>query len=222
MVVTGTPRPRLTPARRKRALGYSSQEVRRHSHPPGPPKGVPRKDLPRTVYGPEETRVHEEAVEQLMLSFASFAQTLKTMGEQFSISRARTRKLMDRIRARWAASELSEKPTNRAKQIAVAEKVLLQIDQLFEEAAGKNAMHAKTNLLRTKLSWAQHLADLTGSRAPIKIEETHHHIGEVTHNVIIALTTDEATEMLQASRERARLAKAYIDMVPALPAGNAE
>lgn len=194
-------------------------------------KGNPsRRGVPIKRYTVAEALEHERAVEQLLSQWASKPQLVAAMREKYGVGAHRCQLLITRVLDRWAREEAENRPRNKQRQVTNVERTIQKLEVMIQAASDPQRQRAdpKTlrELLRIKLQYLDHLADLTGTKAARGVDVTMNvNVEQRVVQATMQLSAEQVAEMHEAAMERERMARAFEAMQAALPAhasGSAE
>lgn len=164
--------------------------------------------LSRRVWTLEETRKQELAVEQLLLAGYNPPSIPSTLRKQedpaLHIGKARTRTIVNRVRAQWAKHDAEVRPTNRAMQ----ERRLLKCIRDASGFKDKNGRWIERPNHNALVGYEKLLADLQGTREPVRVD-VNVQVNETILHVISGMGAEQVAASLARIRERDEMAAAY-------------
>jgi hypothetical protein len=149
----------------------------------------------------------------------------RDFGHVHRVSLMRVEDFMREVRARWAEEDVAERVTWKSSEIRKLERSVAQLEDLIAaeltatqelrlaqqrgERLGEKRRSPEA-LYATKLQYHRVLADIKGLNAPLQLEVS---VDVAVHQrvqvAIAALTSDEVSEIVSASRKMEELAEAY-------------
>lgn len=176
-----------------------------------------RKDgRPITTYTVEENKAQEATVEALLVQAVGTAAIARVCRERHGVSPTRVAKLISRLRARWAAEEEANRPTNRASAIRRCMRSLQEaragVPKTEQDANGRAVQVGWLTPPDHRLAYRYEclLADLQGTRSPIKFDlNVDARVSGALGVVIASLSPEQIAQRLAVARERTEKARRY-------------
>ena len=171
---------------------------------------VPKKPLPTPnielrpaepgkKYSPAETREHTQAIDQLLTQGHTENRIVQHMAETFHVGRARTRRLIERVRAEWLKTDAETRKHERSAQVR-------RLKRCIRDCKDPNTGKVLPKMDRAVHAYEELLAKIVGTNAPIEMN-LNVQVSDALLGVINALDEDSVAAMLDEYYETKALAE---------------
>ena len=170
----------------------------------------------RRIWTRAEAEAQERDVETLLAGATTDAQVISALRQRHQVGAVRTKSLMARVRARWAREDEERSSSNRSEAIRRAKRMLRQVLERLNPPDPKHAPSTGdlVRLHSTAHKWETHLADLQGTKAPLRLE-LDLQVSQAILQVIATMDADEVAEELAQQRALEQQAAAFRASLPA-------
>ncbi len=168
-----------------------------------------------TRYSPEETREQYAYVSNGLISGLSTADVRRGFLEKFGANRKnRFHTMFVRAMEAFKTEDAARRDNTRSEAVRRITRRIPRLDSQIHAPA--TPTRSLTGLVLAVATHEKLLADIQGTRAPIKID-VDVRVSESIAHVIMNLTPEQVTEYQHRNAERKRMAAAYEAQMAALP-----
>lgn len=152
----------------------------------------------QVVYDMHDVREQMDAVEQLLVAGIPVSRIEKEAKQRWGLTAARTKRLIDRVRARWAEESRAERPHWKAQAIR-------RLYGHIAKARGEGQWNAVAAFERL-------LAEMQGTKEPVEIQlNVDATVTEAALHVVSRLTPEKRAQIVAEQRRLRELAGRVVE-----------